>query len=148
MVKVRSFFSIKFSFMFFFETQKWHCRRMCARLPLQELQNYNSLFNNCWQENVGTHQKKETTWQRAKEKPQQDGRRDEMVFRIKPHTHQRCLEGSNKPCAHQDPETPQRPSQNCVRVSPAEVQVSSGLPQERGSGCSECGVRPLGGGTR
>ena len=27
---------------------------------------------------------------RAKEKPQQDGRRGEIAFRIKPHTHQRC----------------------------------------------------------
>ena len=26
----------------------------------------------------------------------QGGRRDEITFRIKPHTHQRCLEGSNK----------------------------------------------------
>ena len=39
----------------------------------------------------------------------------------------RCLEGSNKPCAHQNPETPQRLRQNCVRVSPVEVQVSSDL---------------------
>ena len=31
-----------------------------------------------------------------------------------------------------DPETPQRLRQNCVRVSPAEVQVSSGLPQGQG----------------
>ena len=33
---------------------------------------------------------------RAKEKPQQDGRRGKITFRIKPHTHQRHLEGSNK----------------------------------------------------
>ena len=32
-----------------------------------------------------------------------------------------------KPCVHQDPETPQRLRQNCVWVSPEEVQVSSGL---------------------
>ena len=37
-----------------------------------------------------------------KEKSQQDGKGCE---RIKPHALQRCLEGSNKPCAHQDPET-------------------------------------------
>ena len=40
---------------------------------------------------------------------------------------QRCSEGSNKPCAHQDPETPQRLRQNCAWVSPMEVRVSSGL---------------------
>ena len=32
------------------------------------------------------------------EKPQQDSRRGEIAFRIKPHTPQRCSEGSNKPC--------------------------------------------------
>ena len=42
------------------------------------------------------------------EEPQQDSRRGEFAFRIKPHSRQRCLEGSNKPCVHQDPETPQR----------------------------------------
>ena len=37
---------------------------------------------------------------------------------------------SNKPCAHQDPETPQRLRQNCVFwVSPAVGRVSSGLLQ-------------------
>ena len=29
---------------------------------------------------------------------------------------------------HQDPETPQRLRQNCVCVSPVDIQVSSGLP--------------------
>ena len=45
------------------------------------------------------------------------------MFRIKPHTRQRCSEGSNKPCVHQDPETPQRPRQNCVWMSPEEVHI-------------------------
>ena len=39
---------------------------------------------------------------RAKEKPQQGGQRGEIAFRIKPHTHQRCSKGSNKPCMHQE----------------------------------------------
>ena len=69
---------------------------------------------------------------RAKEKPQQDGRRSKITFRLKPHTFQRCSEGSNIPCAHWDPETPQRLRQNCVWVSPAEVQVNSGLLQGQG----------------
>ena len=78
----------------------------------------------------------ERLWQDAPrpkaEKPQQNGRRDKIAFRIKPHTCQRCSEGSNKPCEHQDPGTPQRLRQNCVRVSPVEVRVSSGLPQGQG----------------
>ena len=56
----------------------------------------------------------DTPFPRAKEKPQQDGRRGEIEFRIKPLTCQRCSEGSNKPCAHQDPEIPQTLRQNCV----------------------------------
>ena len=47
--------------------------------------------------------------------------------RIKPHTRQRCAEGSNILCVHQDPETPQRLRQNYFWVSPKEVWVSSGL---------------------
>ena len=38
----------------------------------------------------------DTPHPRAKEKPQQDGRRGEIAFRIKSHTHQRHSEGSNK----------------------------------------------------
>ena len=69
---------------------------------------------------------------RAKEKPKQDGRRWEIAFGIKPHTHQRCSEGSYIPYAHQDPETPQRPRQNCVWTSPEGVRVSGGLLQGQG----------------
>ena len=54
---------------------------------------------------------------RAKEKPQQDCRRGKITFWIKPHSCQRCLEGSNKPCVHQNPETPQRLTELCLIVS-------------------------------
>ena len=40
--------------------------------------------------------KRDTACPRAKEKPQQDGRRGKIVFRIKPHTHKRCSKGSDK----------------------------------------------------
>ena len=66
------------------------------------------------------------------EKPQEDGKKDEIAFRIKLHSQQRRSEGSNKPCAHQDPEPPQTLGQNCVWVSPMEVQVNRGLPQGQG----------------
>jgi len=42
------------------------------------------------------------------------------------------LEGSNIPCAQQDPETSQRARQNCVWLCPEEARVSSGLPQGQG----------------
>ena len=74
----------------------------------------------------------DTSHTRAKEKPQQDGKRGKITFRIKPHTHQKHSEGSNKPCTHQDPETPHRLRQNCVWMSPEKVWVSSGLPQGQG----------------
>ena len=37
---------------------RWWNRRMSVHFLLQELQNCNSLLNNHWQENVGSHQKK------------------------------------------------------------------------------------------
>ena len=39
-------------------TTRWWSRRMYAHLLLQELKNYNSLLNDRWKENVGSHQKK------------------------------------------------------------------------------------------
>ena len=58
--------------------------------------------------------KKDIPFPGTKEKPQQDGRRGKITIRIKPLILQRCSEGSNKSCAHQDPDTPQKLSQNCV----------------------------------
>ena len=69
---------------------------------------------------------------RTKEKSQQDGRRGEITLRIKCHSHQRCSEGSDKPCAHQDPETPQKLSQNCAWASHVEAQLSGAVPQDQG----------------
>ena len=86
----------------------------------------------CWKtidKRMLEHTKKDTLCSRAKKKPQQDGRRGETAFRIKPHISHRYLVGSKKPCAHQDPEIPQRLNENCIWVSPAEVWVSNGLLQ-------------------
>ena len=75
---------------------------------------------------------RDTPHPRTKEKPQQDGRRGKFMFRIKPHSRQRRSEGSNKPCVHHDPGTPQRLIQNCVWASSVEVWVGGGLPQKQG----------------
>ena len=85
---------------------------------------------------------------RAKEKPQQDGKRGKITFRIKPHTHQRLSEGSNIPCAHQDPETPQRLRQNCFECLLRRYGSLVACHRGRGSGCSipSYGISPLGGG--
>ena len=85
---------------------------------------------------------------RAKEKPQQDSRRGKIMLRIKPHTYQRCSEGSNVPHVHQDQETPQKLDRavfDCLmRRYRSAVDCCSGM----GSGCSRpgCGISPLGGG--
>ena len=39
------------------------------------------------------------------------------MVRIKPHTHQRCSEGSNKHCAHQDPHPTETETELCLSVS-------------------------------
>ena len=88
---------------------------------------------------------------KGKGETQQDARRGEFVFRINPHSCQRHSEGSNKPCVHQDPGTPQILRQNCVWASPVEVQVSSGLMQGQGlwvwvwhkSSCRRLPLTPL-----
>ena len=84
------------------------------------------------QHNAGDAAEKDTPHPKAKEKPQHDGKRGKNTFRIKPHTCQRCSEGSNKTCTHQNPEIPKRLSQNCVGMPPVEVRVSCGLPQGQG----------------
>ena len=85
--------------------------------------------------------KKYTPRPRAKEKPQQDSRRGKIVFRIKLHTHQRCLEGSNKTLYAPGDPTETKPNLPwSVWVSPAEVWVSSGLPQGHGLWVQQTGV--------
>ena len=98
------------------------CSSSLVRTPKLQLIAEQSLTGECW-----VLPRKDTPCPRAKEKPEQGGRRGKIVFRIKSHTCQRCSEGSNKPCVHQDPETPQRLSQNCVWVSPVEVLLKPGL---------------------
>ena len=50
--------------------------------------------------------KKYTPRPEAKKKPQQDGRRGEITFRIKTYTLQRCSEGSNKTLCALGPRDP------------------------------------------
>ena len=93
----------------------------------------------CW-----IPQKKDTPRPSTKDKPKQDSRRAEILFRVKSHTHQWHLEDSKKTCAQQNLETPQRLSQKYVWVSPVEeLGVSSGLPQGQGLWVQECWSRTL-----
>ena len=61
------------------EVTEWWSRRIWAHLLLQELQNYNSLLDNCRKENVGSHQKKITHVQKQRRIP------SKMVGRAKSH---------------------------------------------------------------
>ena len=83
------------------------------------------LTGKCW-----IPPKKDTPHPRAKEKPQQDGRRGKIAFRIKPHTCQRYLDGSNKTLSTPGPRDPTETETDIE--SPVEVWVSSGLPQGQG----------------
>ena len=83
------------------------CSSSPVRTPKLQLTAEQPSTGECW---IPT--KKETPCPRAKEKPQQDGRRGEITFRIKPHTRQRRPEGPHKLCVQQDPETLQRLRQN------------------------------------
>ena len=85
--------------------------------------------------------KKDTPHPRAKEKPQQDSRRGEITFRIKPHHRQRCSEGSYKTLCSPGPRRKEqwphkRLSQTCLWVSRC-------LRQMRGSTVTSHGVRGI-----
>ena len=62
-------------------------------------------LNNHRQENVGSHQKRIPRVQ-GQRRPQQDGRRGKIMFRIKPHTYQRCLKCSNETLCTPGPRDP------------------------------------------
>ena len=62
-----------------------------VRPPELQLNAEQPLIGECW-----IPPTKDNQHPRTKEKPQKDGSRGEISFRIKPHTLQRCLVGSNK----------------------------------------------------
>ena len=77
--------------------------------------------------------KKRHPMSKGKGEAPEDGRRGEVAFRIKPHTCQRCSEGSNKTlCTSGDPTETEPDLSLSVWTSFVEVQVSSGLPQGQG----------------
>ena len=83
--------------------------------------------------------KKDTPHPRAKERFQQEGRRGEMAFRIKPHSCQRSLEGSNKTLCPPGP----RDSTESEPDLPLSVSFRGGSAVaccgDRVSGCSRLG---------
>ena len=115
-----------------------------VRTPKLQLATEQPLTGECW-----IPPKKDIPHPSAKEKPQQNGRRGEIVSRIKPHTHRDAWRAQTKPCMHQ--ETPQRLSQICLGVFECLLQrygSAVACHRGRGSGCSRpgYGISPLGGG--
>ena len=94
--------------------------RKVAHLLLQELQNYNSLLKTVDRRMLDPT-KKDTSCPRSKQKPQQDGRRGKIVFRIITPTCQRPSEGSKKTFCTAGPRHPRgdwaRPAFECLSVS-------------------------------
>ena len=85
--------------------------------------------------------KKRHPTSKGKEKPKKDGRRGKITPRIKTLPHQRCSEGSDKTSyAPEDPTETVPDLPVSVLVSPVEVQVSNGLPQEQGLGATDLGM--------
>ena len=84
-----------------------------ARTPKLQLAAEQPWTGKCW-----NPPKKDTPHPRAKEKPQQDGRRGTIAFKVKPHPRQRRLEGTNKTLRAPGPwerrSDPRRPSQTCL----------------------------------
>ena len=129
-----------------FMALRWQSRRTCTHL-LWELQNYNFLLINRRLENVGSHQKEIPHIQGQRRSP------SKMVGGVKSHLESNPLPARDAQrvqtnLVHTRTQGPQRLRQNCVWVSPEEVQVISGLLQGRGSGYSRpgYGISPLGGG--
>ena len=85
--------------------------RMCCAMPIIIiLTAQQPLTGECW-----IPPRKDTPHPRAKEKPIRMAGR--ALFRFKAHNCQRCLEGSNNACVHQDPVTPERQGQAALRLS-------------------------------
>ena len=86
---------------------RWRSRRMCTHL-LRELQNCNLLLNNCWLENVGSHQKKMSNVQRQRKSPNKMAEGEKSRLESNPPPTRDTRKAQTKPCAHQNPEVPQR----------------------------------------
>ena len=106
-------------------TGEEECSPSPARTPKLHVAAEQPLTGECW-----IPLKKDTPHPRAKEKPSKDGRRGIITFRIKPHTCQRCSEGSKKTlCAPRFPTETEPYLPLSVWVSPAEAWVGNGLLQ-------------------
>ena len=122
------------------------CSSSPARTPKLQLTAEQPMTGERW-----IPSKKDIPCPRANEKPQQDGRRGKITYKIKPHTHQRHLEGSNKTLCAPGPRYPAEMEPDlCLSLLQwygSAVVCCRG----RGSVCNysghtACGISHLGGG--
>ena len=96
--------------------------------------------------------KKGTPCPRAKEKPKKDSRRAKILFRIEPHTSQRCSEGSDKTLYAPEPRDPTETepdlplSVSCRGTGQQWPAMGTGPLAIADLGAMVCGVSCLGGG--
>ena len=118
-----------------------------ARTPKLQLTAEQTLTGDCW-----IPPKKDTPHQRANEKPQQDGWRGKIMFRIKPHSHQRCSEGSSKTLCVSGPRDPTESEPDlplsvfCRCTGQQQPARGTGALAAADLGGEACGISPLGGG--
>ena len=114
---------------------------LSARTPKLQLPAEQPSRGECW-----IPPRKDTSCPRAKEKPQQDGRRGKILNRINPYTCQRHLEGSKK----KNLVSTRRPHRDWTRPGFEGLRFGSAVAccRGRGSGCCSprCGISLLGGG--
>ena len=109
-----------------------------ARTPKLQLTPEQPSTGECW-----IPPKKETLHPRAKEKPQQDGRRGEIAFTIKPHTSQTCSGGSNKTLYAPEGRDPAETEPDlCLRLL-QRYGLAVVCRRGRGSGCSYLVTQPV-----
>ena len=99
------------------------CSSSPGRTPKLQLTAEHPSTGECW-----IPPEKDTPHPRAKEKPQQDGRRGEIALESHPIPSRDSGRDQTKPCVHQDPEAPQRLNQTRLSMNiSAEAWVCSGL---------------------
>ena len=115
------------------KTTRCQSRRTCTHLLLWELQNYNSLLTNHWQENVGSHQKRIPYVQGQRRSPSKTVRGVKLHLELNPIPARTHSEDSNKTlCSPGNPTETEPDLLLSIWVSPAEVWVGSGLRQGQG----------------
>ena len=112
------------------------------RTPKLQLAAEQPLIRECWIQK----KKKNTPHPRAKEKPQKDTKRGKITFRIKHHTCQRRLEGSNKTLWAPGPRDPiETETELCLSVSTGQQWPATGAEALGAAdlGYTTCGIYPM-----